>query len=240
ILLRMPLPQEPESEIPPDPEAGRRIAQVAADLLRLERKRAAGEKVPTRAVLDRLRVMERLHPVDFGTARVMVRSLAARPVARSRGVILGAAETLTPRMVRRSILVALRDVACGDPDLEDRGPDAHPLVREEAARVLARIGSPVARRAAIRRLESPFDPAEREVDVRRHLVSYLGRVGSPEAFETCLRRLEDIRYGIRYHAHRALAEMTGAAVPPVAQKWREWRDAHPTWQAPPAEPAGSA
>ena len=239
VLLRLPLSGDPGEDIPTDPNAGRKINTIARDLLRIERERTEGKRIKAAAVVERLFTMSKLRPVDFGSARQMVRALASRPIALSAGSVRKAGNRLTPHMLRRSILVALRDVTCGDPDLPDQGPDHSPFVRIEGALVLARIVSPVALEAAAQRLEDPFDPAERNPDVRGHLLNYFGKLGGPRAFEVCLRRMGDVRIGVRFHAYRALVRMTGATVPPQEVPWREWREANPAWQesASPPKPA---
>ncbi len=239
VLLRLPLPGYAGEDVPTDPDAGRKINTIARDLLRIEKERTEGKRIKAATVVERLLTMSKLRPVDFGSARQMVRAIASRPISRSAGSVRKAADRLTPRMLRRSILVALRDVTCGDPDLDEQGPDESVFVRVDGALVLARIASPVALGAALERLGDPYDPAERNPDVRGHLLDYLGKVGGPRAFEVCLRRMGDVRYGVRFHAYRALVRMTGAMVPPEPVPWRKWREANPAWleSASPPKPA---
>ena len=230
---------DPGEDVPTDPDAGRKINTIANDLRRIEKQRTEGKRIKAATVVERLLTMSKQRPVDFGSARQMVRAVASRPISRSAGSVRKAADRLTPRMLRRSILVALRDVTCGDPDLDEQGPDESVFVRVEGALVLASIASPVARGAALERLGDPYDPAERNPDVRGHLLDYLGKVGGPRAFEVCLRRMGDVRYGVRFHAYRALVRMTGARVAPEPVPWRKWREANPAWleSASPPKPA---
>ena len=129
-----------------------------------------------------------------------------------------------PGMVRRAVLVALRDVACGDPLDPQSQPDPDDAVRIAASDVLARVGSPFAREAARARLTGRLDPKERNPDVRRNLLRYLGM------FEVCLHRLDDDIPGVRYLAQQALTQMTEGRVEPTVAAWEEWRKAHPAWQ----------
>ena len=152
--------------------------------------------------------------------------------ASASQLIRDASEMIVPPLARDSILIALRDIACGDIETTGSAADPAPMVREHAAEVLARIGSAVARRAAVARLWDPIDPRERDADVRRQLARYLGTVGNPTAFEACVRRLGDVDSGVRYHAYSSLRTMTGARVGSTAKAWKSWRKENARWQLP--------
>ncbi|MGQ0613061.1 MAG: HEAT repeat domain-containing protein [Planctomycetaceae bacterium] len=234
IGLRLPLlAGEPPPE---DPRAAGNINIAAKDLAVLNLRIEQGEQVPAESVVRELESLVQETPPDLLSALQMVRAVAARPVSGSSGSVAEAAERLVPDLVRRCLLVALRDVACGDAAAPEPAPDPSPLVRLEAAQVLTRLASPWARESALRRLVDRLDPAEIAPDVRRALLAFLGEVGNPDAFEVCLRRLEDVDSGVRYHAAAALQRMTGAVgLAPEAAAWSRWREEHPEWKAPATE-----
>jgi len=228
ILLRQEL--EPGDFQPPAVGAGDRIHAVAYDLSSLRQKINEGERVAESEVVFLMRTLAKERPPRFNSAAEMVRVLVVSPVAGSApGAVTKTLELIAPRIVRTCIVVALRDVACGNPDTGALH-DPSDLVRADAIDVLTRVRLPFARRAAAARLWDPLDPAERESHVRTALLRYLGEVGGPIAFEAALRRFDDIDSGVRYHAHRALQRMTGADVPPEYSDWVIWRRWHPEWQ----------
>lgn len=234
VALRLPLPVDGEPE--EGPNAAANIHLAAKDLASLYARVLAKEPVASEQVVAALEALGRETPPDLLLARQTVRALAAPPVGNAQGgPVLEAAERLGPGVVRRAIVVALRHLACGDPNLAADlvTTDPAPVVRLEAARVLARLQAPLARTAALRRLVDPLDPRERDADVRAALLDYVATVGDPDAFEVCVRRLDDVEPTVRLHAAAALVAMTGATeVPADAEAWRAWREAHPEWRQP--------
>ncbi|MHC4548094.1 MAG: HEAT repeat domain-containing protein [Planctomycetota bacterium] len=229
ILLRLPLTGEPPT--PTDPRADRQINTIAQDLFRYGQDARKGKKVTNAEVVERMVALAKQTPPTQQSAQQMARAFAAYPVVGSTSAKIRAqSEKLVPGVVRAAILVSLREVACGDPRQPHREPDPAPIVRAAAAEVLARVQSTIALEAAAQRLQDPIDPAERDADVRRTLITYLGEVGGPRAFATCVVRLDDVEPGVRYRAQQALQHMTGARVGPDAAAWRAWRDKHAEWQ----------
>jgi HEAT repeat protein len=229
VLLRLPMTDLPPA--PTDALADQRIHTAAQDLHRYGLDVQAGKKVTHAQVVERMEALARESPPTRQAAQQAVRAFAIFPVrgATSKKIRV-ASERLVPGLVRAAILVSLREVACGDPLRPHREPDPQAVVRAAAAEVLATTQSPVALRAAAERLKDAIDPAERDADVRRRLVSYLGRIPhSKLAFRVCLLRLEDVDSGVRYHAQAALQRMTGARVGTDPADWRAWRDDHPEW-----------
>lgn len=226
VLLTLPAVDLPA----PGAGADQRVHQTAMDLFALQGELKKGGKVASSAVAAHVRDLGSVAPLHVLSAREMMRALAGPPVSPSAdGVVLASRDAVVPRASRAAILVALRDAAVGPPPA---GPDPSAIVRAHAAEVLARVASAVALEAAVERLGDAVDSPERDADVRRHLVLYLGGVGGPAAFEACLRRLDDADSGVRFQAQRALLRMTGAAEPPRADAWREWRERHPAWRLP--------
>lgn len=231
VLLRLPMTGLPPA--PSDALTDQRIHTAAQDLHRYGQEVRAGKKVTHDQVVERMEALAKESPPTLQAAQQAVRAFAIFPVRGATSQkIRDASERLVPGLVRAAILVALREVACGDPLRPHREADPAAVVREAAAKVLATTQSPVALRAAAMRLEDAVDPAERDADVRRQLVRYLGRIPrSPQAFRICLVRLEDVDSGVRYRAQQALQRMTGALVGADPDAWRAWRDDHPEWQA---------
>lgn len=236
-VVRLPLP--PQAEEAPDPKSVPRILEIANDLLQIENRVRKGEKVAAGEVVERLQALAAQRPADMPIARTMVRALAARPVAGEPGAVAAEVERIGPRIVRDAALVSFRDMACGDPWVPGALPDPDPKARLAAAAALLRIRSPVAREAAVRRIENPIDPLESDPDVRRALLRYLAVVGDAGAFEACRVRLDDVDPGVRLHAQEALLAMTGADLPPSAEAWAHWREGQPSWKAPPPPAAES-
>jgi HEAT repeat protein len=238
LFARRALP--PESPADPDPKAGPRINQIAIDLQQLGARVARGEQPEASKFVERIEALAAEKPPEILLARQAVRALASRPVAGAAGSVKLALERVAPGIVRDAILVALRDLACGNPYAGKQAPDPSPLVRRAAAKALERIGSPVARFAALMRLSDLLDPAEGNVDVRAGLLDYLAVTKGPDAFEAALRRLEDVDALVRLHALAALRRMTGERFGPEQEEWIRFRESRPEWKLVAAEegPAG--
>ncbi len=222
--LLLPLPPGPVP-IAVDGNADVRINQIADDFLAMAVDVRAGKKVPVSSVVERMRALAAERPKSLLSACQMVRILAAQPISGAvSGPVRETAEEIGPAIVRDAILVALRDSAVG---LKDEEPDESALVRQAAAEVLTRVGSPVAQEGAIARLAGGIDPLERDPDVRCALVAYLGVVGGPGAFESCVERLLDLDLGVRLHAQASLQGMTGARADPTPEAWRAWAGKSP-------------
>jgi len=219
ILLKLPYAEVP---LPVDGNADIRINQIADDLAEMATHAREGKKVPVSAVVERLHALEKERPRTLLGARQVVRVLAAAPVSQAiSGPIRDTAQEVGPALIRDAILVSLREVAVGLPDIE---PDDAPLVRQCAVEVLTRVGSPVARAGAEARLMGGIDPFERDTDVRRALLAYLGTIGGPGAFNACVERLLDLDVGVRFSAQMALQEITGARADPTPEAWRAWAE----------------
>ena len=228
IVLRM---REPALDVPEGGAAAAgRINLIARDLILIKKRIEGGEKVKAVEIRERLLAASKESPTELRSARQLVRIIASPPVAGSSGSIEKEAQRVVPGMVRRAVLIALRDVACGDPLDPQSQPDPGDAVRIAASDVLARVGSRFALEAARARLTDRLDPKERNADVRRNLLRYLGMVGGPKDFDVCLHRLDDAISGVRYLAQKALTQMTEARVEPTVLAWEEWRKAHPAWQ----------
>ncbi|MHC4341305.1 MAG: HEAT repeat domain-containing protein [Planctomycetota bacterium] len=232
LLLPVPLDTVPAH----DPASNDRINEIAYDLASFNERLEQGKTVPEAAVVERLRALSKERPTRFLNAVQMVRILTVRPVSGSvPGPLTALLSEVGPVIVRDCILIALREVACGDP-FEEVEADSGAQVRSDALDVLARVGSPIAVTAAATRLQNADDPTERHPDVRRALLIYLGEVGGPRAFDACLLRLDDFDSGVRFHAHRALRKMTGVKIAGSGEAWRAWREEHPDWERPIAGP----
>jgi len=213
-----------------DPRTPAQIVILAAELKRYQRRIESGKQVEEAKIVIALQRLAALEPADRLTARRVVRAVGARPIGGSRGAVRREAERLVPPLVRRCILVVLASVVAGDAAQPGEAPDPTAWVRAEAAMILARFGSPVARSGVLRRLADPVYPAERDPDTRRALLRYLTCVPDAQVFEICVRCLDDLERGVRYDALRALREITRAAEPSTAPEWRAWREKHPEWR----------
>lgn len=238
VLLRLPV--DTNDALPPDPGAEEKINALATDLWDIKVKLDKGQKVKEK---DALALMQQLAdtPVPrMRSAIQVVRACSLPPIALvSKGKVWDYREKIVPRIVRDAILVALREVAVGNPPTRDE-PDASEQVRADAIDVLTRVASPVALHAGYRRIADDIDPLEGDEEVRRKLVQYMGVIGGPEAFAACVTRLNDVEdVSVRYHAHAALLKMTGARVTFERGAWRAWREKHPEWQLEEADKAKS-
>jgi hypothetical protein len=168
LLLRLPVSLD---TVPPhDPASNDRINEIAYDLASFNEQLEQGKKLAEAAVVERLRALSRERPTRFLNAIQMVRILTVRPVSGSKpGPLTKLLAEVAPKIVRDCILIALREVACGDP-FEEVEPDSGAQVRSDALDVLARVGSPIAVAAAAPRLQDADDPKERHPDVRRALL----------------------------------------------------------------------
>jgi len=225
LLLPLPIGSTP---LPVDGNADIRINQIADDLLQMAAGAHEGKKVPVSSVVERMRALSNERPRSLLSALQMVRALATAPIVGASGPIRETAEEIGPAIVRDSILVALRDVSVGLPDMD---PDDAPIVRQCAIEVLTRVGSPVAQRGAVARLQGGIDPPEGNPDVRCALVAYLGSVGGPGALDVCIERLNtDLDVGVRFYAQASLQQLTGARADPTPEAWNaviEERARHP-------------
>ena len=236
VLLRLPIKT---TVVKADAGADQRINVLAQDLFKLSAELSEGKRVAESRVTDRMRALAKESPPTKQAAQQMVRALAIKPVlgAPADSDVRRTAEEILPRIVRDAILVVLREVCCGDPLRPQFSADESPLVRAAAARVLARVASPIAIAEVKWAIDDPFDPRERDPDVRSQMVAYLGAVGGlpqwgPAAFDICLRRLDDRILSVRFHAQEALQRMTGAVVEPRIEAWEKWREARSAWRLP--------
>jgi len=209
VVLRLPVGPDRLRDV--DPASDRRINTIAQDLRELGEKFKAGEKVGTERVIERMRALAAEVPPTMQAARQQVRALAIEPVAKTvTPAVREAADEIGPGVVRDAILVGLREVACGDRARPHFPADPSPIVRGAAARVLVRVGAPVALDEVLHRLEAPFDPAESDPDVRGTLL--------------------DAEPNVRFRAHQALMHMTRVRVAPRPEAWEAWLERHPEWQ----------
>jgi len=211
--------------------ADEQIHQVSQDLYKLKQRLDKGERIKQSLVIERLEALEKLYPTQLMLAVAMVRALSSAPVVQAPpGPLRDTTERVIPTIARRSISIALAQLACGSIYRAKIRPDEAPEVRARALEVLVALKDPVAVRAAVSRLWDEEYPAERDGTVRGRLLEYIGMFGGPLAFEAALRRLDSDFPSIRFHAQAALLQMTGTQVEPQAEAWRTWRANQPKWQ----------
>jgi hypothetical protein len=229
VLLRLAV--DTEATLPPDAGAEEQINSIAQDLFAIKQKLDKGEKVKVRDAVALLEQLAAMHPPRMSSAVQVVRACAIPPIAgTARGPLFDLREKEVPNMVRDSILVSLRERACGDLRTMAE-PDPEAMVRADAIDVLARIATPAAIDNAVARLDDPIDPPERDFHVRGRLLHYLGMLGGRKAFASCVMRLGDVYQDVRYHAQVALTRMTGArGVEPTAEAWNAWLEQNPSWR----------
>ena len=231
VLARLPDPGG--TQPPKDMRGDQRINNVAQDLKKFSGLAKEGKRIKQSVVAARLEALADEVPPTFLSALQMVRSFAAKPVAGAGpGPIRTVADRLAPRIMRDSIVVALREIALGDPVREDVEPDPDALVRQMATIVLGTVRAKVALAAAVARVKGDVDPLEADRDARGAIVGYLGAIGGPHAFDACLMRLRDVDRGMRYLAQKALVQMTTVDLAPEYATWSAWRESRPEWQIP--------
>jgi hypothetical protein len=226
ILMRLPV--DPDDPVRGDPDDAEKINAIVKDLWIIKDQFESGKPVREKDVAKLLGQLGATRPPSLRSAVQLVRACSLPPVSGvAPGPVFDAREKLVPRLVRDSILVLLREQACGDP-LQPEPPDPSRIVRSDAIEVLIRVRSPVAADIAATRIDDDIDPPELVNDVRRQLLRYLGYCPSRKAFDTCVLWLIDPRdRSVRYQAQRSLVRMTGTDVEATPEAWRAWIDANP-------------
>ncbi len=234
----------PEAALPPVAEDGRADQQIniaCQDLFNYAQKLRKGKRVTNRQIVDRLDALRKQQPPTLISAQQMIRALASRPVARAApGPLRTWTKKIAPGLLRIGILVALREVAFGDPIRPEFPPDPSPLVRAAAIESLTRIRWRDALSAAAARLSDPYDAPETSPDVQVKAMAYFGAVGGPRAFELAIVGFDDKDANVRYQALRALQDMTGTRVEPTVAAWRAWQADHAEWRVAPAAKVAAA
>jgi len=211
--------------------ADEKIQQVSQDLFKIQQRVDKGERIKESLVIERLDTFETLYPTRMLLAIQMMRALSSSPVVQAApGPLRDTTERVIPAIARRTISIALAQLACGNVYRPRVSADESAEVRGRAVEVLNALNDPVARDFAVARLWDQDYPAERDEMVRMRLLEYLGNVGGPGAFEAALRQLDSDFPSIRFHAQAALLHMTGAKVEPSIAGWRGWRAKHPEWR----------
>ncbi|MHC4959560.1 MAG: HEAT repeat domain-containing protein [Planctomycetota bacterium] len=231
IVMRLPV--NTRDAVKTDADDAEKINAIVKDLWIIKDQFEAGKPVREKDVTSLLEGLGATRPPALRSAVQVVRACSLPPVSGvAPGPVFELREKVVPGLVRDSILVLLREQACGDP-LQPAPPDPSRIVRYDAMEVLIRVRSPVAADLAATRIDDDIDPPELVNDVRRQLLRYLGYCPSRQSFDTCVLWLIDPRdRSVRYQAQRSLVRMTGADVEGTPEAWRAWIDAHPDFFKP--------